>query len=67
MFSLDYLSYLFVILIITGLLIITMDAKAYKKEGKKKEKKFSLFLGWMNIGLGVAIVVANWVYDTWFW
>lgn len=67
MFDHDYLSYLIVILIITGLLIITMDAKAYKKEGKKREKKISLFLGWMNISLGVAIVVANWAYETWFW
>lgn len=62
-----FLSYVVVIFLVTGLFILLIDAKGYKKGAQKKEQKASLILGWVNISLAVGLFLANWIYNNIFW
>lgn len=62
-----YLGYVFVLFILTGSLILLIDVKAYKNANLKKERKTSLVLGWLNISLGLLLMLANWIYNKYIW
>ncbi|MEH7419435.1 CLC_0170 family protein [Neobacillus drentensis] len=62
-----FLPYVIVIFIVTGLFILLVDAKMYKKEKQKKEHKASLIFGWLNIALGLGLFLTNWVYNNFIW
>jgi hypothetical protein len=62
-----FLPYVVVIFLVTGLFNLLIDAKTYKKGGQKKEQKASLILGWVNLGLGLGLFLANWVYNNFIW
>jgi len=64
---LGFLPYVIVILILTGLFIILVDAKMFKKAKQKKEQKASMIFGWMNIAIGLGVFLANWIYNHFFW
>ena len=63
--QLTYSNYLVLLLLVTGIMVLVFDAKAYKKEQQKKEEKVSRFLGWINISLAVLVLVGNWVLQKW--
>jgi heme A synthase len=63
--QLTYSNYLVLLLLVTGILVLVYDAKAYKKEQQKKEEKVSRFLGWTNIAFAVLLLVGNWVMQKW--
>ncbi|MCC3355819.1 CLC_0170 family protein [Bacillus sp. REN16] len=67
MIFIGYLNYVVILGITTGILILIFDVKTYKKSDMKKEQKVSKILGWFNIGAGIFIFMANWVYQTIFW
>lgn len=56
-------GYVIPIWIMTGILILTLDSSIYKEANMNKEQKLSKVLGWVNIALGVAIYVANYVVN----
>ncbi|MCM3729411.1 hypothetical protein M3226_27865 [Neobacillus cucumis] len=64
---LGFLPYVIVIFIVTGLFILLVDAKMYKKAKQKKERKASLIFGWMNIALGLGLFLINWIYNHFIW
>ncbi len=61
-----YLNYVVVLLLITGVLMLVIDAPKYKKDKLAKERKAAIILGVFNISTGVLIFVGNWVYNQWF-
>ncbi|RSL33335.1 hypothetical protein D7Z54_10190 [Salibacterium salarium] len=66
MFESAFDSYV-VLTLVSGILILCIDVKAYKQHKMKKERKFARFLGWLNVVAGAALFVTNWVYQNWFW
>ncbi|MCR2823017.1 CLC_0170 family protein [Lederbergia panacisoli] len=62
-----YLYYLVVLFIMTGIFILFVDAKTFKKIKMDREKKFSLFLGWTNVIGGTGFFIVYWAYQRWFW
>jgi hypothetical protein len=64
---LGFLPYVIVIFILTGLFILFIDVKMYKKAKQKKEQKASSIFGWMNIAIGIGIFLANWIYNKFIW
>ncbi|HLU22374.1 CLC_0170 family protein [Lederbergia graminis] len=67
MLDIGYTYYLIFLLILTGVMMMIVDVKAYNKAKMKREKKYAKILGWVNIILGVMIYIANLTYETWFW
>jgi hypothetical protein len=65
--SLGYIGYVIAICSFTGALILLTDVRAYKNATMKKEQKVSLFLGWINISIGFAIMLGNWIYQHLIW
>jgi len=62
-----YLNYTVFLLVVTGILILLFDVKGYKLEKMKKEAKVSKYIGWVNVVLGLAVFISNWVYHQWVW
>ncbi|MEH7115965.1 CLC_0170 family protein [Neobacillus vireti] len=62
-----FLPYVIAIFIVTGLFILLIDAKMYKKEKQKKEHKTALILAWLNIAFGLGSFLANWIYNSFIW
>jgi hypothetical protein len=62
-----YIHYLVFLFIATGGLLLRFDAKLYDMAEMVKERKAARFLGWLNISLGAAVYVANWITVRWIW
>ncbi|WP_435172002.1 CLC_0170 family protein [Paenibacillus glycanilyticus] len=59
-YTIGYLYYAITLYIVSGLLIIYIDARDLGKDKKKKKEwKISRFIGWFNIAAGVLM----WVWD----
>lgn len=67
MLDIGYTYYLIFLFILTGVMMMIVDVKAYNKAKMKREQKYAKILGWVNIILGVMIYIANLTYETWFW
>lgn len=67
MIDIGYINYLVTLFIVSGYLLLKVDAPLYKNGSMEREKKYAKFLGWSNIALGLIIFVANWVYENFFW
>lgn len=65
MFQLEYIHYLIVLLIISGFYILAIDTKTYRN--MKREKRATIFLGWLNVSLGILLFATNWVYVNLVW
>jgi uncharacterized membrane protein len=65
MVQLSYINYLVLLFVITGILILVIDAKAYKQKQQSKEEKLSRVLGWSNIVLSVVVFIGNWALQKW--
>ncbi|MEH6948094.1 CLC_0170 family protein [Bacillus sp. JJ634] len=61
------INYLISILLVTGILLLLTDVKAYKNAGLKKERKITLILGWTHLSLSIILTLTAWIYRTWIW
>ncbi len=61
-FTIGYMNYIIVLLLLTGGLILLFDVRDYAASGMFKEKQSALFMGWGNIVLGILLFIGNWVY-----
>lgn len=55
------------LLLLTGILLLLVDVKAYNQRSMSREAQWTRRLGWTNIACGVAMYVAGWVYSQWIW
>ncbi|QQK77960.1 hypothetical protein HUG15_21840 [Salicibibacter cibarius] len=65
--EIGYTNYVVTLLVVTGILILYFDVKAYDREKKKKEKKTATVIGSINLCGGVSLLILNWMIDQWFW
>jgi uncharacterized membrane protein len=65
-YSIGYINFTIFLLLMTGGLILRFDVKSYEFMNLKKEKKMARILGWLNVVLGVAIFIGNWIYQIYF-
>jgi hypothetical protein len=61
-----YLSYIGILLVGTGGLILRFDVPIYRRDRLQKETKVAHSLGWLNLVLGVLVFLGQWVYTWWF-
>ena len=59
--NIGYISFVVMLCLMSGGLILYFDVNGYKLTGMNKERKVATFLGIFNISLGALIWVANWV------
>ena len=52
-YTINFISYAVPLLLISGFVLIKLDAGGNRKQGNKTEYKLSLVLGWTNVVLGV--------------
>ena len=65
--NVDFTSYSIFVFAITGILLLIEDVSAYKIAGLKKERKTAKILGWVNISLGILLVLTDWIMKKWIW
>ena len=63
----SFLHYTVMLFIVTGALLLAVEAKIYKKAQLRKETISALFAGWLQIVLGLAIYLGAWIYTRWLW
>ncbi|MFM1655617.1 CLC_0170 family protein [Brevibacillus sp. B_LB10_24] len=64
--SIDYLNYFIFLLLASGGLTLRLDAISYEWADLKREHRAARLLGWLNLLLGIAVLIVNWVYKRWF-
>lgn len=60
-------NYTVTLLLLSGILVLIFDVKLYAKANMQKEKKGAIFVGWLNISLGVLSYLGYLIYEKWFW
>ncbi|QQK81621.1 hypothetical protein HUG20_18005 [Salicibibacter cibi] len=65
--EIGYTNYMVTLLVVTGILILYFDVKAYDREKKKKERKTAIIIGRINLYSGISLLILNWMIDQWFW
>lgn len=66
-FSIGYMNFTGLLLLLTGSLILAIDMRGYRRKGMNKERKAAQFMGWFNIVAGIGAYVGNWVYQQYVW
>lgn len=63
-----YLNYIIWLFIISGVFMVWVDAGHYQSDqGREKERKAAKFSGWLNIVLGVIVLIGSWIYKRYIW
>ncbi|MFK7695749.1 CLC_0170 family protein [Paenibacillus sp. HJGM_3] len=62
-----YLNYIVGLLLTTGVYILWVDIKNYKKDKMEKEKTAAKISGWINLTLGALMYIVSWVYKRYLW
>lgn len=63
-----YLNYIIWLFLASGAYMLWVDAKHYKADpGMEKERKTAVFSGWLNLVLGVIVMIGSWVYKRYLW
>ncbi|MDF2725947.1 MAG: hypothetical protein K0Q59_5625 [Paenibacillus sp.] len=60
-----FLSYAIPLWLVSGVIILRIDTQGYKLAKMDKERKMSRFSGWLNIALGLSVLVGNWLLEKW--
>ena len=47
--------------ILTGVLLLVMDAGSFRVKSMAREAKASKLLGWINISVGAVLLVLRWI------
>jgi hypothetical protein len=63
----SYGGYIEALFLVSGILILVFDARAYRDGRMRKEHKAAVVSGWTNITLSLVFFAVNWVFKTWFW
>jgi hypothetical protein len=63
----SYGGYIESLFLITGIMILLIDARTYRYGRMKKEHKAAVVSGWINIAFCVIFFAANRIFKTWFW
>jgi hypothetical protein len=58
----NQLTYLAITLLLSGLLLLTVDTKIYVVNSMLREKKYAQVLGWIQISLFLLVVLAQLLY-----
>ena len=66
-FTQGYPTFVAVLFLLTGGLLLWVDAKAYDTKNMVREKEWAQVLGWMNISMGVLMFLTSWVYLQFLW
>jgi predicted MFS family arabinose efflux permease len=61
MFSIGYLNFTVLLMLLAGGWLIRFDVKSYERSGLEKESKASRFLGWFYLVVGVCLFAGNWI------
>ncbi|SDI46286.1 CLC_0170 family protein [Natribacillus halophilus] len=67
MVEIGFTNYAVVLLLVTGIVTLYVDVKAYDREKRKKEKKAAIIVGWFNVAAGGLLFITSWVLDQFFW
>ncbi|MBD2863950.1 MULTISPECIES: CLC_0170 family protein [Paenibacillus] len=62
-----YLHYIVILFIASGVFILYMDATVYKDGKMMRERKAALISAWLNLTLGVVVLLGSWVYTKFLW
>lgn len=63
-----YLNYIVILFLATGAFTLAVDIAHYNKDkGMNRERKVALFSGWMNVVLGVLMLIGSWLYKRYIW
>ncbi|MFX3636577.1 MAG: CLC_0170 family protein [Candidatus Pristimantibacillus sp.] len=55
----SYLNYAIFLWMVSGMLILQIDVKGFKLSGLNKELKVSRIIGWLNIIVGIVLLLAE--------
>jgi len=58
--NMNYWLYIVMLCLISGWHLLQVDAKKYAAAGMATEHKASRIMGWMNIALGLLVLLAQW-------
>lgn len=61
----DFMRSLMLLFLLSGALILLIDAKTYIMAKMKFERKTARVLGWVNLILGVAVLVIDQIFSHW--
>lgn len=53
-------GYLTMLLIVSGIAVLVVDVKIYKRDKLIKEMKVARFAGWFNLAAGLFLMVFKW-------
>ncbi|MDF2667753.1 MAG: hypothetical protein K0R67_59 [Paenibacillus sp.] len=62
-----YLNYITVLFLASGGYILWLDVRNYMKKDSKREKKASQWSAWINISLGLLMLIGSWFYKRYYW
>ncbi|MEF3303743.1 CLC_0170 family protein [Paenibacillus sp. GYB003] len=63
-----YLNYIIWLFIASGVFVLWIDAGHYRSDrNREKERKAAAFSGWLNISLGVVVLIGSWIYKRYLW
>lgn len=63
-----YLNYIVFLFLVCGAFTLTVDLFQYGADkALAREKKAAQITGWLNIGLGAALMIGSWVYKRYIW
>ncbi|WP_426454458.1 CLC_0170 family protein [Paenibacillus sp. S-38] len=63
--AIGYANFTTFLLLLSGVLLLTVDVRAYRQGGMDKERKVAKWLGWANLLLGLCVWAGNWLYQQW--
>jgi len=65
--SIGYIGYAISLWLVTGIIILRLDVKAYELSKMMKEKKVTRMVGWLNVGFGLLTLIGYWTMQSWEW
>lgn len=62
-----FITWAGVMFLVAGAFLLGIDANSYAVKRLVREARSATLLGWVNVCLGIASFVGNWIYSKWFW
>ncbi|WP_010273175.1 CLC_0170 family protein [Paenibacillus senegalensis] len=57
--STGYIGYAISLWLVTAAVIFFLDVRTYRRTGQNKEWKVSIILGWINLAVGLILLILN--------
>ncbi|MCZ8513022.1 hypothetical protein O9H85_11430 [Paenibacillus filicis] len=61
-FSIGYMNFTILLLLLSGICMLSLDVKTYERAHLKKEKKTARILAWFNISLSAVAFIGNLIF-----